>query len=65
MLALLVTLQAATGITTLVLNVPLTLALLHQAGAIVVLAIATVHMQALRGGAREAATNAAFTPAIS
>lgn len=51
LLAALVTAQAATGIATLLLNVPLTLALAHQAGAIVVLVAATVHLQALRGAA--------------
>ena len=41
----LVTLQAALGIVTLVHQVPIGLALAHQAGAILVLALAVVHAQ--------------------
>ncbi|MCG6857831.1 MAG: COX15/CtaA family protein [Salaquimonas sp.] len=48
-LAVLVTLQAALGITTLVLQVPLPWALAHQAGAIVVLAFAVAHWRAIEG----------------
>ncbi|HKS60665.1 MAG TPA: COX15/CtaA family protein [Xanthobacteraceae bacterium] len=44
----LVTIQAALGIATLVHQVPIGLALLHQAGAILVLALAVVHAQRLR-----------------
>ncbi len=40
--------QAGLGIATLVLGVPLWLALAHQAGAMVVLAVAVVHLHALR-----------------
>ena len=43
----LVTLQAALGIATLVHQVPIGLALAHQAGAILVLALAVVHAQRL------------------
>jgi cytochrome c oxidase assembly protein subunit 15 len=51
-----VTLQATLGIATLVHQAPLALALLHQAMAIVVLAIAVVHAERLeRRGARVAA----------
>lgn len=55
-LAAAVTLQAALGIETLLYQAPLALALLHQAGAIAVLAIAVVHAErlerrALRAGA--------------
>jgi cytochrome c oxidase assembly protein subunit 15 len=46
-LAALVTIQAALGIATLVHQVPIGLALLHQAGAILVLALAVVHTQRL------------------
>jgi heme a synthase len=46
-LACAVVLQAALGIVTLLAQVPIGLALAHQAGAIVVLAIAVVHAQAL------------------
>jgi cytochrome c oxidase assembly protein subunit 15 len=43
----LVTLQAALGVATLVHQVPIGLALAHQAGAILVLALAVVHAQRL------------------
>ena len=46
-LAAAVTLQAALGIVTLIHQAPLALALLHQAMAIVVLAIAVVHAERL------------------
>jgi cytochrome c oxidase assembly protein subunit 15 len=46
-LASAVILQTALGITTLIHQVPLALALLHQAVAIVVLAIAVVHAERL------------------
>ncbi|TMJ04523.1 MAG: heme A synthase [Alphaproteobacteria bacterium] len=46
-LAGLVTIQAALGILTLLYQVPIGLALAHQAGAILVLALATVHAQSL------------------
>ena len=48
-LAGMMTLQAALGILTLLYQVPISLALAHQAGAILVLALATVHAQALAG----------------
>lgn len=48
-LALLVTLQAAVGVVTLVLQVPLHWALAHQALAVVVLAFAVAHWRALAG----------------
>ena len=47
-LFVLVTLQAAIGITTLILQVPMTWALLHQFGGLVVLAFAVAHWRALR-----------------
>ncbi len=46
-LAVLVTIQAALGILTLLWQVPIGLALAHQAGAVLVLALATVHAQRL------------------
>src|SRR4051812_13472289 len=46
-LAGLATIQAALGILTLIYQVPIGLALAHQAGAILVLALATVHAQSL------------------
>jgi heme a synthase len=46
-LAALITIQAALGILTLLQQVPIGLALAHQAGAVLVLALATVHAQAL------------------
>lgn len=46
-LAGLVTIQAVLGILTLLQQVPIGLALAHQAGAVLVLTIATVHTQAL------------------
>ena len=47
-LFMLVTLQAALGVVTLVLVVPLDLALAHQAGAIMVLAMASAHLARMR-----------------
>jgi cytochrome c oxidase assembly protein subunit 15 len=47
-LALLVTVQAALGIATLLLVVPLALAIAHQAMAVVVLTVAIVHAERLR-----------------
>jgi cytochrome c oxidase assembly protein subunit 15 len=47
-LFILVTLQAALGVVALVLVVPLALAFAHQAGAIVVLAMATLHLARIR-----------------
>lgn len=46
---LLVTVQAALGITTLVLRVPFDWALMHQAGAVIVLAFAVIHWRGLAG----------------
>jgi cytochrome c oxidase assembly protein subunit 15 len=51
----LVLVQAALGITTLLLAVPIGWALLHQAGALVVLAFAVAHARGLKGPYREAA----------
>ncbi|MEX6505647.1 COX15/CtaA family protein [Jiella sp. M17.18] len=48
-LFLVVTAQACIGISTLLLAVPLDLALLHQAGGITVLATAVIHARGLRG----------------
>ena len=50
LLFLLVTLQAALGIGTLVLQVPIDWALTHQFGAIVVLGFAIAHWRGMRGG---------------
>jgi cytochrome c oxidase assembly protein subunit 15 len=47
-LALLVTAQAALGIATLLLVVPLALAIAHQAMAVVVLTTAIIHAERLR-----------------
>jgi cytochrome c oxidase assembly protein subunit 15 len=47
MIAGLIVAQAAIGIATLLANVPISLALAHQAGAIVVLAAATIHLHML------------------
>ncbi len=47
-LFVLVTLQAAIGITTLLLQVPIFWALLHQLGGVLVLGFATAHCRALR-----------------
>ncbi|MCQ0986288.1 COX15/CtaA family protein [Jiella marina] len=44
-----VTVQAAIGITTLLLAVPIGWALMHQAGGLVVLALAVFHARALKG----------------
>jgi cytochrome c oxidase assembly protein subunit 15 len=49
MLASAVTLQAALGIFTLLMVVPISLALMHQAMAMVVLTIATMHAAAVAG----------------
>jgi cytochrome c oxidase assembly protein subunit 15 len=48
-LFLLVTLQAALGITTLLMQVPIDLGLAHQAMALVVLAFATAHWRGTKG----------------
>jgi len=53
-LALLVLVQAALGIATLLWHVPLPLALAHQAGAVVVLVAATLHAHNLVAGNVEA-----------
>jgi heme a synthase len=45
-----VTLQAALGIATLLLRVPITLALMHQAMAMLVLTVATTHAALMTGG---------------
>ncbi len=58
-LALLLVVQAALGVLTLLWNVPLALALAHQAMAIVTLVAATVHVGNLRAGADAAADGAA------
>ncbi|MCB1465060.1 MAG: COX15/CtaA family protein [Nitratireductor sp.] len=49
LLAVLVTLQAALGIVTLVLQVPLHWALAHQAGAVILLGFAVAHWRAIDG----------------
>jgi cytochrome c oxidase assembly protein subunit 15 len=48
-LFLLVTLQAALGITTLLMQVPIDLGLAHQAMALVVLGFATAHWRGTKG----------------
>jgi heme a synthase len=60
-LAAAVTLQAGIGIWTLVWQAPLALALVHQATAIVVLAVAVVHAQRLSVRPRKAAAGAVLT----
>jgi cytochrome c oxidase assembly protein subunit 15 len=50
LVALLVTVQAAIGIATLIMVVPLHLALTHQLGAVVVLWAAVVHLRRTVGG---------------
>jgi cytochrome c oxidase assembly protein subunit 15 len=52
MLAAAVTFQAALGIATLLHGVPIRLALMHQAMAIIVLGLAVVHAQRVRSGMR-------------
>ena len=59
LLALLVAAQAAIGIATLVMVVPLDLALTHQFGAVIVLWAAIVHLRRLRGGAEGGLTETA------
>ena len=56
-LAGLVTIQAALGIATLLYQLPIGLALMHQAGAILVLMLATVHAERLTAP-RHAVTDA-------
>ncbi len=61
-LAGLVVLQAALGIATLLMVVPLHLALTHQLGAIIVLWVATVHLRRLAGaGVADAASQPSRT----
>ncbi|MFO1185849.1 MAG: COX15/CtaA family protein [Bauldia sp.] len=55
LLALAVSAQAILGIATLLLAVPLPVALAHQFGAVVVLAIAVLHRRAMAGAAEPAA----------
>jgi heme a synthase len=45
--------QIALGVATLLTGVDLWIALLHQAGAMIVLALAVIHARALRDAARE------------
>ncbi len=59
LLAVAVTLQAALGIWTLLMVAPLSLALLHQAMAMVVLTIATVHAASVAEGAPQGLTSPA------
>jgi cytochrome c oxidase assembly protein subunit 15 len=49
LLAILVALQAAIGITTLLLQVPISLGLLHQAFAIILLGFSVAHWRATKG----------------
>lgn len=60
-LAVLVLAQAGLGIATLVLVVPLHLALTHQLGAVIVLWMAVAHLRRLRGAAGEVGTRSAAT----
>ncbi len=63
-LAGLVAMQAAIGIVTLVLAVPIWAGLLHQAFAMVVLAMAVVHRQRLAASDRETARSTIERPAV-
>lgn len=56
--------QIALGVATLLTGVNLWLALLHQAGAMVLLALAVVHARALRDAAREQAALVATPPSV-
>jgi cytochrome c oxidase assembly protein subunit 15 len=60
-LALAVTLQAALGIATLLLVVPLSLALSHQAMAMIVLTVATVHAASVAKRPATAAVSSSAT----
>ena len=62
-LAALMTIQAALGILTLIHQVPIGLALLHQAGAILVLTLAVVHVQRLMPRRHGVADNNRLTAA--
>jgi heme a synthase len=62
-LAALVTIQAVLGILTLVHQVPIGLALLHQAGAILVLTLVVVHVQRLMPRRHRIADNNRLTAA--
>ena len=66
LLAVAMTLQAALGIWTLLMVAPLDLALLHQAGAMIVLTIATVHAASVaeRAGRTLFSTAPAGNPAV-
>jgi heme a synthase len=57
-----VTLQVVLGILTLILRVPLPLALLHQAAAMLVLTAVTIHAASVVPGPRAAASPEAATP---
>jgi cytochrome c oxidase assembly protein subunit 15 len=61
LLAGLVVVQAGLGIATLVLVVPLHLALTHQLGAVIVLWVAVAHLRRLRGAGSDARLLAAAT----
>ncbi len=60
-LAVLVSLQALLGIVTLMLQVPVSWALAHQSGAVVVLAFATAHWRALKPSGENAFNIAPLT----
>ena len=62
-LAALVTIQAALGILTLIHQVPIGLALMHQAGAVLVLTLAVVHVQRLMPRRHGVADNNRLTAA--
>jgi heme a synthase len=59
LLAAIVVCQAAVGIVTLLWHVPLDLALMHQATAVLALVVATVHLSDLRAASQLAADRAA------
>ena len=62
-LAALVTIQAVLGILTLIHQVPIGLALMHQAGAVLVLTLAVVHVQRLMPRRHGVADNNRLTAA--
>jgi cytochrome c oxidase assembly protein subunit 15 len=64
LLAAIVVCQAAIGIVTLLWHVPLDLALIHQATAVLALVVATVHFSDLRATSRSAADRAAWPVAF-
>ena len=64
LLAALSLLQVGLGIATLLLGVPITVALLHQAGALILLTIAVIHVRAMTVAARDDAAVVLARPAM-